>query len=221
MKPEEHVLESAYGKFTRKVWLVRGAQGEQSKLCVFLDAEYYLDRMDALSILDDLQAQNRIPALTYAFVSNQDHAARHEDYACNRRYARYIAEDLFRWAAGQCPGISPEDNLICGLSLSGLASAHIALTHPHRFSRGLCQSGSFWWNDEWLARNVDARRRTAGRFWLSVGDQETQCGITHPPSGMRQDVSQIAAVQNLAGALEANGATVHLNLFAGSHAIEP
>src|SRR5262245_18068574 len=116
------------------------------------------------------------------FVSNASHNARHEDYAWNPHYGRFIAEDARAWAAQRGANISEQKNVICGLSLGGLAAAHIAMDHPKVFSRALCQSGSFWW----LMDHPAPLRQTRGRFWLSVGSEETERGVSHPPTGLFQ-----------------------------------
>ncbi len=217
MNTEEHLVESASGEYIRKIWLLRGAQAQPQPLCVFLDAEYYLDRMDTLSILSDLQTHSPFSAVTCVFVSHGGETARHSDYICNDRYAQYIAEDVIGWVRQHCDGISEKDHLICGLSLSGLASAYLALTYPQQFPRALCQSGSFWWNSEWLAQHAVSKFAARGKFWISVGDQEVATGISHPPSGIRQEVSQIVATEAIVRELKALGASVHYHLFAGGH----
>jgi enterochelin esterase family protein len=218
---EEHMIESACGEYTRNLWLVPSVQARPQTLCVFLDAEYYLERMETLSLVSDLQAHDRFSAVTWVFVSHGGQPARHSDYICNSRFARYIAEDVIGWVRRKCAGVVEGDHLICGLSLSGLASAYLALTYPQQFSRALCQSGAFWWNREWLARNAISESAAQGRFWISVGEEEVETGIAHPPSGMLQEVSQLAVVENVVRELEAIGATVHFHRFAGGHQTAP
>jgi enterochelin esterase-like enzyme len=105
--------------------------------------------------------------------------------------------------------------------LSGLASAFTALTYPELFPKALCQSGSFWWNDEWLRRNARSLFSRPAKLWMSVGDQEREFGVAHQPSGMRQEVSQIEATERIAAELQTLGCPVHHHLFAGGHAFAP
>jgi enterochelin esterase-like enzyme len=88
--------------------------------------------------------------------------------------------------------------------------------HPDAFSSALCQSGSFWW----LADNAIASRSTSARFWLSVGTEEIETGVHHPPT-LFQRVSQIEGVESAARFLESLGGTVHYNLYSGGHAFPP
>jgi enterochelin esterase family protein len=217
MELEEHHLVSADGQYARKVWWLPGAGADAQKLCVFLDAEFYLAAVGAPTVLADLQAKGSIPLISCIFVSHLDGEARHHDYTCNPAFSQFIAEDVVSWALSRQPGCSRQDNFIGGLSLSGLASAYLGLTYPGTFSRVLCQSGSFWWNAEWLTANAKLHAPVTDKFWLSVGDKETDSGVSHAPTGMRQEVSQLAATQRAVSELQALGAKVRFNPFLGGH----
>jgi iron(III)-enterobactin esterase len=205
------------GEYLRDVWLAPGPPEKPNTLCVFLDAELYLNGVQALPVLEALQKTGSIPPTTFVFVSHLDGAARHEDYIWNDRYSAFIERDVVAWAQERVPSTREDGHLIAGLSLSGLAAAHVALRRPDLFSRVLCQSGSFWW----LADHPVAFPATRSRFWLSVGDEEAATDVTHPPSGLYQRISQIDGVHQAAHDLEAAGATVKLNVYSGGHATRP
>ena len=116
-----------------------------------MDVEHYLKSMNMLSILKELITAGRIPKMSVLFISHNGAPSRHKDYTCNERFARYVAEDVVFWAQRQLKSISNKGNVVCGVSLSGLASAHIALNFPLVFSSSLCQSGSFWWHRKHFA----------------------------------------------------------------------
>ena len=215
MKLDEHTLQSASGEYSRKVWLLNGDQNAVTKLCVILDAEIYLEKIGAAETVSSLQDENQIPPVTCVFVSNSDAEKRHYDYTCNERYADFIANDLMDWVGKRVPSVSESGNIICGLSLSGLASAYIRMAYPDRFSFAVCQSGSFWWENEWLKDNLG--KNTDGKYWISVGDRETGFGKSHPPTGLRQDVSQIDAAKNFSEALRNQGNEVQFETFEGGH----
>jgi enterochelin esterase family protein len=217
---EEHIVTDSSGTFSRKVWLLRNPGEEPGRLCIFLDGEYYLKHLDAPAVLLELQASGAVPPLTPVFVSNLDNEARHHDFACNDDYAGYIIDGVIPWICGTAGITDTENMFIGGLSLSGLAAAHIALNHP-QFSRVLCQSGSFWWNAEWLTREVEGRATVSGKYWVSVGNRETQFGINHAPSGMFQGVDQKSACERLAETLNVHGAEVRYNLHEGAHETAP
>jgi len=174
MKLEQHVISS--GEYSRNIWYHAGPEDTPHSLCIFLDGEHYTRDVDALPVLEALLGEPGMPSLSLLFVSHVssdpgqvDYACRHADYACNERYARYIATDVALWAQARNKGIRATGHLICGLSLSGLQAAYVTCRHPQTFSLCLSQSGSFWWLDG----KEDRLSPTAAKFWLSVGDQET------------------------------------------------
>src|SRR3712207_2162258 len=99
-----------------------------------------------MAVLEEAIANERIPPMSFVFVPSNGPQSRHEDFVCNDRYARFVAEDVVKWARNGLSSIRSEGNIVCGLSLSGLASAHAVMRYPHVFSSALSQSGSFWWN---------------------------------------------------------------------------
>jgi len=221
MKLEQHVMSS--GEYSRTIWYHGGPQDTPHSLCVFLDGEHYTRDLDALPVMEALLGERGMPSLSLVFVSHvssdpalADYACRQDDYACNERYARYIATDVAHWARVRNTGIRATGHLICGLSLSGLQAAYVTCRHPQTFSLCLSQSGSFWWLDG----KEDRLSPTAAKFWLSVGDQETAENVSHPPE-LFQEISQIAGVERAAATIRQLGGTVRYHKFSGGHAAAP
>jgi enterochelin esterase-like enzyme/predicted nucleotidyltransferase len=212
-RPERHVITSACGQYERHVWFVPASSDGRHELAVFLDGEFYLHDVDCLPVIRECMTLGGIPSMSCAFVSFLDSESRHKDYTCNPHYSRFIVEDVVAWAKQRDEQITSRGHLICGISLSGLAAAHVALQHPDAFSSALCQSGSFWW----LEDHAMAFPSTSARLWLSVGTLEVEAGVTHPPTGMIQLVSQIEGVEKAARSFESRGATVCYNLYSGGH----
>lgn len=221
MKLEEHVIAGPSGEYSRKIWLLPAGNGRPEKIGIFLDGEYYLNQMEAPATLLRLQESGEIPLLLCVFVSQVNGEARHHDLTCNPRYSAFIAEDVVGWLCGKDGAIPEEGHLVAGPSLGGLAAAYLALTRPKLFSCCLSHSGSFWWRDEWLKNNLDSMPVSRGNFWLSVGDKEVESGVSHPPTGLRQDVTQVAACQQFATALKKRGHSVHDEIYAGGHEFKP
>jgi enterochelin esterase-like enzyme len=213
-------LEITSTEYARSAWLVEGPATNHS-LCILLDGEHYRDNVHALPIFGTLMQRGSIPPMTLVFVSNGGAAARQSDYVCDPQFARFIAEDVVSHARARVPSLSAERHLICGLSLSGLAAAHIALLYPTRFPAALCQSGSFWFEPDAFARLARQRAPVTTRFWLSVGDEETATNVTHPPMGLFQGISQIAGVERARAALEEHGGQVSCHRYRGGHTFEP
>lgn len=186
----------------------------QGRLAVFLDGEFYLNRMRTVEILQELQRSGDIPPVTVLFVSHATAMTRQVEYICNPACHRFLVEELLPWAEGQGYG-SGTDHLLAGLSLSGLAAVYAGIWHPGVFSRVLGQSPSAWWKDEWLAGQVAGRSQSWPRFWLSVGSRETDENVQH--MALFQGTSQLATCRNLATALQERGAVCQLTEFDGGH----
>lgn len=203
---DEVLIESE--SYSRKAWV--WGNEDATNLCLFLDAELYMDRVNAHGVFQVMD----LPNAACLFLSSEDTAARHKDYTCNLAFSTFVVTSVMNWGKSRFPALDEGGHTICGLSLSGLAAAHIGIQYPGVFSKVLSQSGSFWWNDEWFADNVP---ETSSRYWLSVGDEELEAGVTHPPTGLAQNVCQFDSVKKAADALWNNGAKLHLHTYFGGH----
>jgi enterochelin esterase-like enzyme len=185
----------------RKVWIQLAAPAKDC--LVFLDGELYTERVKAPEI---------VRAVTCIYLPNVSAASRHADYTCNENFASFIAE-LPHWIEQHVASI--ERYFLCGLSLSGLQAVFAALRHPGIYSGVLSQSPSAWWNDEWLRTSLSCKNR--GRFWISVGTQELQENVSHPPTGLIQKANQLDSVHRLAKSMVGAGQVVHLVEHDGGH----
>jgi enterochelin esterase-like enzyme len=219
MNLESTILVDSLGEYARQAWLLSAPTPQ--KICVFMDGEFYIQKMNAPALIGDLQDKGMMPALACVFISQVGGKERHADYTCNSRYARFIAENVLAWMRDRFGVIDRKDHLIAGTSLSGLEAAYIALTYPQAFSAALCQSGSFWWNKEWLKDHAADLPATGGKFWISVGNKEIESGVSHPPTGLRQEATQVAASENFVRVLRAKGIPVNYNLYPGGHEFGP
>jgi hypothetical protein len=57
-------------------------------------------------------------------------------------------------------------------------------------------------------------------MWISVGSRETESGISHPPSGLLQEMSQVAECTMAVTALRAKGYSISYREFEGVHDLE-
>ena len=212
IKLEKHTVSDAAMGYSRPIHLLRGPAGQPQRLCLLLDGELYRREMDAVPVLSALQDRQ---ALTFAFIDHMNMQAREQDYTGNDQFGRFIAEKAIPWLESEIPDLRPGQHLIGGLSLSGLASAWLAVQYPGHFRHCLSQSGAFWWDDESFVKMAGQRTQLNTRFWLSVGDQETE--VDEPPPGSLPEVSQVVGVQNARRVLKTLGATVHYHEYHGGH----
>ena len=216
MSLESFTLGSTSKKFSRKIWYLP-SETKARRIGIFLDAEYYLNQMDAPGIIGRLIETEEIPPMACLFVSHQDGEARHHDYTCSDPYADYIAKDVLPWIQRKSGIAVAGDHFIGGLSLSGLQSSYTALSYPHIFSRVLSQSGSFWWENEWLTHHLREFPDSHGKYWLSVGTKEQGAGSCHAPTDLMQEIDQDVGVRHFAEALKKREAKVHSHVYDGGH----
>jgi enterochelin esterase-like enzyme len=118
-------------------------------------------------------------------------------------------------SASTTPGVT--EIAIVGLSLSGLAAAYTATRHPAVFRAAVCQSPSFWWERGRFAEELPRATQGGPEFWICVGSRETEAGLVHPPSGLRQGLTQVAGCVFTAAALRAEGYGVSYREYDGGH----
>lgn len=218
-KLEELTVADPSTGYARLIRLRRGPADQPHRLCLFLDGEHYWRDMYAIPMLEELVRIGSIPSMTFAFLGHVSARARHEDYPCNERYALYIGESVMEWLKIEVPSLQNSGHLVAGLSLSGLMASYLTLQYPRHFAGCLSQSGSHWWNPEWFAAMARQKAPVDARFWMSVGNHETQTNISHPPTGLFQGMSQIEGVERAARLFEEIGGTVHCHRFQGGHSL--
>ena len=217
---EEHFIDDPDTGYSRLVRFQRGPADKNHRLCLFLDGEHYWRDMDAIPLLNNLFEGGNLPPMTIALVGHVSGAARHDDYTCNEAYARFIEGAVIPWLKTEISGLDEGGHIICGLSLSGLMATYLTLLYPKDFTGCVSQSGSHWWKHEWFAGMARSKGSTDTKFWLSVGDQETDVNVKHPPTGLLQEISQIEGVEATARVLKEIGGIVHYHRYQGGHSIQ-
>ena len=211
----ERTLRCRSGMFERTVWSLAPPAGQPAAAILFLDAELYLERVGAAAVVRRLQERRVIPPAVAVFLSDGGAAARHEDFVCHPDYARFVAGDLVGSVREEHPDVT--EIVIAGLSLSGLAAAYVATRHPAMFRAAVCQSPSFWWERGRFAQELPPATPAGPEFWICVGNRETEAGLSHPPSGLWQGITQVAGCLATAAALRANGYGVSYHDYDGGH----
>ena len=214
-----HRFRSEYLGNERTIW-IRPARdpAKTFALAVFLDAELYRDRVGALAIIDQLDAEALIANSLCVFVSMESAESRWRECPCHPPFAEFINWELVPWLERLYPSLTTVSRrALIGLSYTGLAAAFIASSPINRFNRIIAQSGSFWWNDCWLFRQFQsANLSSAADFYLDVGLGETATNVRHKEDVL-QVVSQIVAVRQFKDALVSQGLNVKFIEYEGGH----
>jgi len=141
--------------------------------------------------------------------------------ACTSEYADFLAQEIVPWARVNYHVTDrPEQTLIGGASLGGLAAAFVGFKHPEVFGNVLSQSGSFSWKPdnekdfEWLTHQFAASPRLPLRFSFEAGLLENTGG---GPPGRPIPPPLLASNRNFRDTLQAKGYSVHYTEFNGNH----
>ena len=211
----EREIASRWLNGPRKAWVHPARSGHPVDCLLFLDGELYTDRVKASEMIRESEAAGLLPAMNCVYLPNSSAAGRHADYTCNESFASFVALEMPQWIERE---VGRFDRLfLCGLSLSGLQAVYTALKHRGVFSGVLSQSPSAWWRDEWLVNSLAPAGTERNRFWLSVGKQELQENVSHPPTPLFQKASQLDSVRRLTAAMTVAGHEVHRHEYNGGH----
>lgn len=212
---EEHFLQSKHIDDQRRVWLHRSDDADARDCLLFLDGELYRDRVKAPAILEEASNRKLLPPVHAVFVSSVSAKDRQLDFICNSAYAAFVAEEVTAWIKQQ--GLSSDRLYLCGLSLSGLQALFAARAHPDVFDGVLSQSPSAWWNDEQVVSIFSSHSSNCPPAWVSVGLQERDEDVRHPPTDLHQKTSQLDSVRRLVEQMRTAGADVRLHEYDGGH----
>ena len=212
-------LKSAYLQNERPIWICAPRDpATAANLTIFLDGEFYRDRVGALSVIQELQGV--IADSWFVFVSMESAEARWVECPCYRPFAQFIVEELLPWLEFRNVDTTAiRQRTLVGLSYTGLAAAFVAKEYSGVFQRVISQSGSFWWKDCWLVEQFRKQPRLPTEFYLDVGSQETEEGEVHRPDVV-QEVSQIEGVRRFRDVLVLQGHSVKYLEYDGDHEFE-
>lgn len=212
----EHIFYSEILKNRRKIWIQKSNSYTSPSLIIFLDGELYL-KMGTGELITKYKFSNR--SIIACFVSSIDRQTRFNENACYYPFVQCIANELIPWLKKETEyTFDPEKSIICGLSLTGLTSAFAGFVLQAQFRKIICQSGAFWWNDEWLTKKIKCNNLDNLSFYLCVGNKETQACIGHYP-GFYQTISQLDSNRRIRDVLiEKKIKTVYTEVE-GSHSL--
>ena len=213
-------IHSAHLHNERLLWIREPRDPARARhLTIFLDGEWYRERVGAAEVLDTLAPE--LADSWFVFVSSHSEAARWRECPCFPPFAAFIADELLPWLVHRHPALAHvRTRTLVGLSYTGLAAAFIARERPGAFQQVISQSGSFWWHDAALLHSfqkLSAPLPTS--FYLSVGSRETQQNLQHRPDVI-QTLSQLESVRRFRDTLLSLDHAVHYAEFHGAHSFD-
>jgi enterochelin esterase-like enzyme len=189
-------------------------------LLLLSDGGLYVNSARVATTLDNLIAAGLIPPLVALMVDNPD---RWRELSCNTEYADFLAQEIIPWARVNYHVTDrPEQTIIGGVSLGGLAAACAGFKHPEVFGKVLSQSGSFWWKPdeekdfEWLTQQFASSPRLPLRFSFEAGLMENSTG---GPPGRPVPPAMLVANRNLRDTLQKKGYSINYTEFNGNHTL--
>jgi enterochelin esterase family protein len=130
--------------------------------------------------LDNLIAAGHIPPTMALFITAPGGKRRDRELRPGSGIGNFVLRELIPWARHRWRiSDDPQNRVIAGASLGGLAASYIGMVAPEEFGCVLSQSGSYWWpapsdgEPEWLTRAFASRPLLPLRFYLDIGDRET------------------------------------------------
>jgi hypothetical protein len=211
----ERTLRCQSGMFERKVWSLAPAAGCPTAAILFLDAELCLERVGAAAVVWRLQERRAVPPATAVFLSHGGAAVSHEDSSAAPKYARFVARDLVGSVRRSTRRDRDRDRRPEPERPRGRRTRRPA-TRPSSGRRYASRRRS-WWERGRFAQELPPATPTAPEFWISVVSRETEAGASHPPSGLRQGLTQVAGCVSAAAALRGKGHSVSYREYDGDH----
>lgn len=157
---------------TRRIWVYTpyGYTEKNSpyNLLVLTDGFDYLNYLSAQVVFDNLIANGEILPIVCILIESTNN--RYEELTCNDSFSTFISEELMPWAYDKYNITrKPQETIIGGVSLGGLAATHIALKNPTIFGNVISQSGSYWYESQWLTKQFETTETLPINFYLNAG----------------------------------------------------
>lgn len=189
-------------------------------LLIVFDGQAYTSQLiPGPTIIDNLIGEGKIPPLVAVFVSSMDQTTRNRELPCNDLFGKSLVNEFLPWVQSHFHvAATPSQTILAGSSYGGLAAAYTALCYPQHFGNVLSQSGAYWWGpfsfseNFWLAKQYESKPPLGIRFYLDVGDQETEKRKGAP--------SMIEVNRHLRDTLVKKGYQVTYHEFRGGHAYD-
>ena len=195
-----------------KVWVYTPWQyniDKEYNMLVLMDGLDFINDLSAVTVLDNLIFDSKIEPIIVAFVDTSGDD-RYDMLTCSDDLNHFIAKDLLTWIRERYKITNlPSRNIIGGFSLGGLMASFIALNNYDIFGKVICESGSFWWNDEWILEKYRSIPKLPLEFYLNVGILEDRPYDSEP---VMMDV-----INKFRDILLSKGYKLHYDQFESGH----
>ncbi|EQB87994.1 enterochelin esterase family protein [Clostridium punense] len=157
---------------TRRIWVYTPSEYDEKaspyNVLVLTDGFDYLNYLSTDVVLDNLIHEKKIPPTVCILVDSNKN--RYEELTCNESFMKFITEEVMPWGYENY-NITKESErtIIGGLSLGGLTASYIALKRWDIFGKVLSQSGSYWYEEQWLTKEFEKEKKLPIRFYLNAG----------------------------------------------------
>lgn len=157
---------------TRRIWVYTPSEYDEKaspyNVLVLTDGFDYLNYLSTDVVLDNLIHEKKIPPTVCILVDSNKN--RYEELTCNESFMKFITEEVMPWGYENY-NITKESErtIIGGLSLGGLTASYIALKRWDIFGKVLSQSGSYWYEEQWLTKEFEKEQKLPIRFYLNAG----------------------------------------------------
>lgn len=156
----------------RRVWVYTPSgysnKDKPYKLLVLTDGFDYINYLSIKNVLDNLISDKKIDPIVCVLVSSNDN--RYEELTCNEKFADFITLEILPWInSNYNVDITPQNHIIGGVSLGGLTASYIGYKYSNYFGNILSQSGSFWYEKEWLTEQYKNSEKLPLKFYLCAG----------------------------------------------------
>lgn len=197
---------------TRRIWVYTppGYTEKNSpyNLLVLTDGFQYLNYLSAQVVFDNLIAEGEILPIVCILIESANN--RYEELTCNDSFSKFIAEELMPWAHNKYNITrKPQGTIIGGVSLGGLAATYIALKNPTIFGNVISQSGSYWYESQWLTKQFENAEKLPIEFYLNAGILED-----HPYD---DEPIMMEVINNMRDVLLSKGYNVKYENFQSGH----
>ena len=202
------------------VYLPHADHGAPRALLIVFDGVAFTHTVATPTILDNLQAEGRIPPTAAIFVDSKGNL-RNRELPCHAPFARFVAEELHPRVEPWCGASLPaERTVLAGASYGGVAAAYVARSAPQRFGNVLSMSGSYWVKGDgsddddsfgWLPRRYAEEARHPLRFHLNIGLYEEGGRL------FSDAPEQLGINRRMREVLDARGYALSYREYAGGH----